>query len=424
MTGRLVVMLWVGVATLAMVGCSPGSGSGSPGSDVGSGDGGTVETGDTGSDVQAGPYVGPGSQARLDGLPRACATTDDCAQGVCRSGVCVADPPAQSISYLTDSSNDKLTTDPPDLSCVGIPTAAPDGPATVTLYGAVARFGSGRETVGIHVDVFLAEGFDPAACEGKSSQKDKDTCYATYGTAGPDGHGPLPIGQADSTAVGDLPVPDTCTGHWDCPLGYQCIEQGPDHVCEVSFGLYEIADMPTNTPLVVRSRATEYEDKWHDTYHFGVYLFADGAGAGGRYHYDVTMVSHGQWLLTTNAVGLSPIPLQNGAVGGRVRDCYLPGGRDSWAFSEASLALAEPAKGIVYFNDLEDDSVPLVDRATTNVHGRYAALDVVPGWNRIAGAARPGGGEAVTIGSLDFYVFPNSLTIASWPGLKPQWKQN
>jgi hypothetical protein len=40
-------------------------------------------------------------------------------------------------------------------------TAAPVETSTTTVTGALARFGSGRLTVGLRVDFILADGFDP-----------------------------------------------------------------------------------------------------------------------------------------------------------------------------------------------------------------------------------------------------------------------
>jgi hypothetical protein len=86
------------------------------------------------------------------------------------------------------------------------------------------------------------------------------------------------------------------------------------------------------------------------------------------------------------------------------------------------LALSKPAEDLVYFNSLEDDTVPLDNRETTNIVGRFAALDIAPGWNVLAGVAQIGG-ETVPVGSIDVYVVPNALSIVSFPGTLPHWKQ-
>lgn len=345
-------------------------------------------------------------------LPNACDASRACTTGTCRSGVCVTDPPSAATSHLTDPTTNSETDGWPDLDCVDQSLTPPTQTTTATLYGAVARFGKGRKTIGIHVDVLLAAGFDPSACEAEDDEDAQKLCYRSYGT---------PIGSAVSVAATPASVPNECLIHEECPLGYQCFDPNDlGGTCEEQFGLYEIAGVPLETPLVIRSYATTSENQWHDTYLYNVILHAD-ATTEGRVQYDAQMVSEGQWELTTNSVGLPDMAPDNGAVGGRVRDCD-PGDRDSWPIADVRLALANPGRSIVYFNNLEDDTVPLIDRETTDILGRFAALDVPAGWNRIAGAARVDG-QVVTIGGVPVYVAPNTLSIVSWPGTQPFWRQ-
>lgn len=345
-------------------------------------------------------------------LANACDAERACTTGTCRSGVCVADPPAGAVSYITDPESNTQTDRWPELGCVDMSQAAPAETGTATLYGAVARFGKGRKTTGIHVSVLLAEGFDPSACEAERDAAARQDCYREYGT---------PIGTALSVPATPETVPGECLRHEDCPLGYQCFDPAElGGSCEEQFGLYEIAGVPLGTPLILRAYATQNESQWHDTWVFNVILHADQV-VDGRVQYDAQMVSEGQWILTTNSVGLPDMSPDNGAVGGRVRDCQLAD-RDSWPIGDVRLGLAGPGRSIVYFNDLEDDTVPLIDRQTTDILGRFAALDVPSGWNRIAGAARVDG-QVVTVGGVPVYVVPNALSIVSWPGTQPYWRQ-
>ena len=379
----------------------------SGGTDAGGTDSGSTD--DTSVDAagdSSGPVVKP--------LPNACADSTSCTKGACRSGVCVEDPPAEATATITDPNGDISTDTPPNLECVGQAPESPDGPQTATLYGAVARFGSGLKTYDIQVDVFAMAGYDPSACESVEDLTEKQECYAGYGT---------PIGTDISEPAATTGVPGQCSGHSDCPLGYRCVEGDLDHECKEQYGLYEIADMPTNVPLILRATPTKLTNKWHVSYVFNVYLYADAVDADGRYHYDATIVSDGQWFTTPNTVGLPPIPATRGVVGGRVRDCRLAGERSSWAVDDVSMAMANPAEKIVFFNDLEDDTVPLDDRVTTNILGRFAALNVEPGWNELAGSVRVGG-EVVPVGAIGLYVYPDALTVVSFPGMQPHWPQN
>ena len=390
-TGRVQTMM---LAALFVLGCQACGGSDAV-SDV--------PQGDTPELDSPGP-PGPG---------HACESVSDCEAGEgCSAGVCVMEANLDGPSFITDPVGNLPTDQPPNLDCIGITPPEPEGVETVTLFGAVARFGSGLKTYDIRVEVFEAATFDPSECETEKVSKQEE-CYASYGS---------PIGEGLSKKaelVGELPT--TCGGHSDCPLGYRCIEGDLDYECLEQYGVFEIDNMPTNTPLVIRSTATKSPGKWHTTYVFNVYLFADNVSADGRYHVDATMVSHGQWLLTPNTVGLSDVSEERGVLGGRVRDCRAAD-RDSWPISNVTLGLASPPKKFVFFNDLEDDTVPLADRIQTNILGRFAALDVAPGWNKLAGYAGVGT-ASLEMGALAVYVFPNSLTVVTWPGLQPHWAQ-
>ena len=217
-------------------------------------------------------------------LPNACDAGTPCSAGVCRSGVCVVDPPAAAVSHVTDPTVNEATTEWPDLDCVDQSLAPPTASATATLYGAVARFGKGRKTTSIKVEVLLAEGFDPSACEDASGAAAKRECYRGYGT---------PIGSALSVPATPETVPAECVRHEDCPLGYQCFD--PNELggsCEEQFGVYEITEVPLDTPLVIRSYATTNEAQWHDTWMFNVILHSERV-ADGRIQYDAQMVSEG-----------------------------------------------------------------------------------------------------------------------------------
>lgn len=351
--------------------------------------------------------------------PNACVGDGDCSGSHCRSGVCVADPPAGAMAFRTDPHDNVPTTDAPDLSCIDQSDAPVTQTTTATLYGAVARFGDGRKTENMLVEVMLADDFDATPCEGISDPTAQRDCFVTGDTVG------TVIGSSTS-ALPPTPssLPAACEGHEDCPIGYQCTEKSSvEFACTEQFGLYEIADVPLGVPLIIRTTAQSNQTRWHDTWVFNVILYEDQVDDDGRVQYDATIVSDGQWLLTPNTVGLSAgVTDGHGVIGGRVRDCRGTD-RDSWPISEVTIGLAAPAVKTVFFNNLEDDTVPLIDRESTNILGRFAALDIAPGWNRIAGAGRVGA-EVVSVGSVPVYVFPNALTIVSWPGRLPYWRQH
>ncbi len=348
-------------------------------------------------------------------LPNACDADGDCDRGACRSGVCIIDPPAAAAGGLDDPSTGLPSDEAVDLACADRSWETPETPDRAAMVGALARFGSGRNTTGLQVDVLLAEGFDPTPCEVEADAEAQTACYRALGPV---------IGTARTVARADhAELPSVCSTHEECPYGFQCYDPAKlGGKCEAQFGVYRIEDLPLDTPLIIRARAVSPTDqsRWHDTWMFHVFL-SSAAVVDGAVHYDAQIVSEPQWLLTANSVGLGEIPPENGAIGGRVRDCHQAD-RAAWPIHEVRVGLARPAEKVVYFNNLEDDTVPLVDRETTHVHGRYAALNIAAGWNVIAGAVRLGD-TVRSVGAIPVYVFPNALSIASWPGINPHWRQ-
>lgn len=409
-----------------------------------------ASAGDTGGGrPDGGDGSGPSEAPRS--IPSQCGPDQGCDDGeTCRDGVCVGDPVADRASRVTDPSTNMATEEGPNLACVGQASETPDGPDTTTLWGAVTRFGGGRKTFDIRVEVYRASAWNPLeACSGEADREDPE-CHLEYGdpiattlsepgdafVGAPtecDGEGDCPDGfecrsVEDEGKSCEVSLPEECDIDADCPLGYECVKGDVGNECKEQFGLYKVEGVPTNTDLIVRSRprddAPDYvKDAWHHTYVFGIRLFADDVDADGRSRYDVTMVSDSQWILTPNSVGASPVPEERGIIGGRVRDCAVAGERRSWPFSEVSLGTARPAEQVVYFNDDEDDTVPLVDRRATNVLGRFAALNVAPGWNRLAGSVRTADGVQ-SAGSIELYVVPDALTIVTHPGERPLWEQD
>ncbi|MEZ4267959.1 MAG: hypothetical protein R3F39_16420 [Myxococcota bacterium] len=421
---RVGSIVWVlGFAVAAVAACDPGDGNtvvadAADAADTSGGDSGPADVAADGGDTVGGDATADVAVALL---PKECNATKACSgTAVCRSGVCLSDPVGNVDSKITEPEKNALTAQSPVLTCADQVPATPAGPATVKMYGAITRFGSGRPTFDIEVSVFDARTWDPSACQTEKTTAKMLACYQAYGT---------PLASTLSTPPVDLNPAPSCANiafNDDCPLGYECQKKDGFPACVLQFGLYQLPGVPTNTPLVIRARYggtdAAIAKKWHDVYLFNVYLSADSADADGNYRYDATMVSDAQWFLTPNTVSLPEVPEEHGVVGGRIRDCGIPGVRDSWPIAEVRVGMGLEPRKVVYFNNLENDSLPLVDRATTNILGRFAALDIEGGWNVIAGAARVDG-KVVSVGSERVYVVPNALSIITLPGLHPVFKQ-
>ena len=75
-----------------------------------------------------------------------------------------------------------------------------------------------------------------------------------------------------------------------------------------------------------------------------------------------------------------------------------------------------------YFNDNEEETIPLLSRTATDIFGRFAAVDVPPGTNRVV-AAISGSDGVESLGGEEIYVVPNSLLVVSLPGKQPVLKK-
>jgi hypothetical protein len=147
--------------------------------------------------------------------------------------------------------------------------------------------------------------------------------------------------------------------------------------------------------------------------------FIEDFAKGDDYRYDPTIVGDGQWKTVPNPFNTQIAP-GNGAIGGRIRDCSKVGAdkRPSWHIYEATVGFAKAPSITGYFNEFENDTLPVPSRTSTNILGRYVGLDVAPGANWVTGTAMIDG-KAASLGSYPVYVFPSSLAVVSFPGIVP-----
>lgn len=441
LAGRL-LLCSVGTLFLSLGGCGSSAataGTGASDADtaaVSGADGTTTDTATTDSAAASDTASAPAAFVAV------CSDAKPCAGAkVCSAGVCVSAPEPTKKAEVTDPLKDYLpTTDPVQLGCVDQPLDVlikdAKGPATVTIWGRVDRFGGGGVTTNVEIAVFKLADFHPEACAKVEDDDARAACYHSdkVGKA---------IGVATSSDPGtakgiglDLASPmkadDGCEHHLECPGGYECRSKqsnGPKY-CVKTHGVYAIDNVPTNTRLVIRAHGNNAKDKWHDSYYWDIILFADHTDpkepakqpskyAGkDTYRTNPTIVGEGQWTLVPNTIGIQPIDIGNGVIGGRIRDCGVTGGRGGWAIHNAKVGLGVLPKGLAFFNDNEDNTVPVKTVSSTDTLGRFAAVDIAPGPNRVAAAAWIGD-KAVALGGIDVFVIPDALMIVSLPGRIP-----
>jgi len=419
----------------------------SPASDAGadgSSSGGASSGGSSSSGASSGGSSGA-TQKVPDTFKDACKADGECKTNhMCIKGVCVPKLDSSDTTTVTDPQNDnEPTSEKVSLGCKdetvadmvkGLPSVA-----TVTMWGRVDRFGGGGATIDIEVSVFKASDFNPKPCATIVDPAESRACYGDESKVGKPLAKVTSVGYDGGVKKGwhvRRPLKDQqeCTKgkHLTCPHGSLCDKVDGFPKCTFQHGLYAISGLPTNVALIVRTRAAKENDPngWRDSYIWNVVLFSNRLDPKGEdhqpkafigtdtYRYNPTIVGEGQWKLVPDTIGvLGGISDGDGVIGGRVRDCGTDK-RRSWSLFNTKIGIGIPAEGLAYFNKSEVDTVPVKSRTATNHVGRYAAVGIPAGPNRIAVAGRVDGKD-VAIGYSDVYVIPNSLVIVSLPGFVP-----
>ena len=203
-------------------------------------------------------------QACLD-----CTPASPCTQAEPLSACCVwvaqpRDALADGIGLHRYSTPDPSAT--PDLACLTQP-ATLGTPQTATLTGYVSLFSSGQDSQGVEVDVF------------------------------PENHPQIPDGSIGNaplgayTTTGDDPI-DPVDTSWNmkCPNG-------------CSYRQYTIQNVPTETPLVQRTRDAG-SGAWATAYEYNVYL-RNADVEDGQVRYDATAVAAPDPSILAGALGLT-----------------------------------------------------------------------------------------------------------------------
>lgn len=98
-----------------------------------------------------------------------------------------------------------------------------------------------------------------------------------------------------------------------------------------------------------------------------------------------------------------------------MRDCRSDV-RDSFTLGNATIGLHVPGSATGYFNDDEENTVPLLDSIGTDVYGRFTVVDIAPGLNRVAASILDANNVPVSLGTEEIVIVPDSLSIVSFPG--------
>lgn len=289
----------------------------------------------------------------------------------------------------------------PDLSCMMTPPAhamsyascSDPGARCVTLYGLVDIFANGGDSNNITVEVFR-EGPSGALGEMVGSY------VSTTG---------MESGATASCAEEEIEVDSSGT---------------PTNETR-RLGFYHIENVPTETPLIVRTRGEG--GLWSPlvTYNFRI-LNAEvapirsafsacisGAPTGDGFFYRARVLSHDDYGTIPLTAGLaSGIAPGHGAIAGEVHDC------GDVRVSLAQVGISPAPRARVYFNDIADNPLPAVGQIQgTSLLGLYSGLDLPPGPVDVAAIGYVDG-QTVSLGWYHAQIFADSVTAVTLRGIR------
>ncbi len=280
----------------------------------------------------------------------------------------------------------------PDLSCMMTPPVAGTS-RDVTLYGMVDIFANGGDSNNITVEVFR---------EGAS------------GALG------AMVGSYVSTTGTETGASASCTED-DIEVDSSGVPTGETR----RLGFYHIENVPTETPLIVRTRADG--GLWSPlvTYNFRI-LNAEvapirtafsaciaGAPTGDGFFYRARVLSHDDYGTIPLTAGLaSGIAPGHGAIAGEVHDC------GDVRVSLAQVGISPAPRARAYFNDIADNPLPAVGQIQgTSLLGLYAGLDLPPGPVDVAAIGYVDG-QTVSLGWYHAQIFADSVTAVTLRGIR------
>lgn len=383
---------------------------------------------------------GGGSSNTDGGGPSACSTGEEKFQDVCL--IAPTMPAAATACGEVTEYCSKSGDTTPSLACLGTTKMHAATPATVTLTGFVHPFSSGKSNSDVTIQIFKAADllggadittatpvvpaitvtFDPSKATDPTQFRACDTDPKV---------GCQPVTPGACTVP---PCNDGLMGRADD--GKYCHSVSGTPTCSDRLrweARYSIDGVPTNTPLVVRSsgKGAAADQQWAVLVTWSVFLAADDAAckdaqatdcldlsdaAHPKYQLNVNVLSQSDYFNIPNASGLAGgLSSGLGAVAGEVHDC------NNVRLGNVQVGVQPGGDRFTYFNGNPLDTVPDASRAATGTDrlGLFAALNVPPGKILVEAVGLVGGMET-PMGKATAYVYPNSVSVVTLNGGKPQ----
>lgn len=336
-----------------------------------------------------------------------CASPPTCGPGeVLTCCTCVKVPSQTAVVTTCDLISEYCapSATPVDVSCYmedGWPTG--QTPRDVTAHGPVDVYATGPGSDDILVEIYNVDEEGNIGTLVGSYTSDT-TC-------------------ADQEAAGLFPTQhESVDEAADCPG--PCVEKiSPDnHDCR-NLGYYVVENVPTNTPLIVKTSQASGTGLWKDMLSFNIWFF-DGEiethGGTDYVFYKARVVSEDDWRNIPVAAGdTNGVAPGYGAIAGEIHDC---------ADNRLSFAMAATfpeANTLTYFNGVEEKLYPNLSRSAygTNHDGLYAAIEMdAESSGSAVWVSALADVEAVGVVSLGWqkaFVYPDTLTSVTLRGTRP-----
>jgi len=331
--------------------------------------GGTTTGGDSGPPCPDNLIKAPGSEFCATGAPAVNCTLVTGAHKNVVCGVPLPDPIADLKRASPANVKEYAGTGSVKADCftpAGYPVKAdPANSKTVQISGTVKIFANGCESKLVKIEVF---------------------------EVGEDGALGAAAGTALTTAA-DCKSNGVATDTKECGTRYECN--------------YIYGGVPTEKELVVRTSGVN----WTDFYDYSVFV-PNSEIMNGEWKHDLRALASTDYNAIAQAAIGGPLSAGNGALAGEVHDC------GDVRLQNATVNIDQPNKFLTYFTSNEADPLPDTAAQGTSVLGIYAALDVAPGPVSVA-ALGTVDGKVTTLGHYRARVFPNSVSIVTFRGLKP-----
>ena len=287
---------------------------------------------------------------------------------------------ATGLVYYSAPNNDPTI----DLSCIDSPKAK-GTPQMVTVTGYVKLFSSGNDSSGVKIEIFQ---------EGAN------------GALG------APVGTPVITSMTDeikMPKPTL----WSkCPVDGCVLRK------------FTYANVPTETPLIVKTSDGLGAQKWAELYDYNIMFsnsVVDMDGGAPSVYYEPSTVPATDLNTVASAAGGFTIKADRGLLAGEVHDCA-----DVRLSGVMVNTDQKPEGDMFYFGENEADPLPDKSRGPagqgTSKLGLFGALNYTTGTPIHISASGLYKGQTVLVGTYTVQVFKGAVTALSLRGRR-NWQQ-